>query len=148
MQNDSQRLAQTEQSWLDTVEREKARFDAELHQLTPTDRLATDAQLAGELAVMQRAEAWYASLTMTAQGLASAGYGRLAQRVSFLLNDTRTARGIIQQMIQDRATTMQTIAGIQRTSANEAVATLQDMHKAQQAAFDAMNKQWEDNFKR
>ncbi len=145
MQNDVQRLAQTEQSWLDTVEREKAKFDAAI-QLP--NRVMSDAELASALTNLQRAQSWYASLTMTAQGLASAGYGRLAQRVSFLLNDTQKAAGIVQEMIHSRAAANQAMADIQRKSAQDTFTALQDMNKARQAAYDAANKAWEANFNR
>ena len=145
MQNDAQRLAQTEQTWLDAVEREKAKVDAAL-QLP--NRLLSDAELAGALATLQQAASWYASLTATAQGLANAGYGRLAQRVSFLLGDAQKAAGIVQEMIQSRVATNKTIADIQRKSADDTLAALQDMNASQQAAFDAMNQQWRDMFNR
>ncbi len=145
MQNDAQRLAQTEQTWLDAVEREKAKFDAAV-QLP--NRPLSDAELAAALANLQRAASWYASLTTTAQGLANAGYGRLAQRVSFLLGDAQKAAGIVQEIIQSRVATNQNIADIQRKSAEDTLSALQDMNKAQQAAFDAMNQQWLDTFNR
>lgn len=138
-------LAEVEQTWLDTLEREAAKVHLE-SAFSPC-RVATPAEIGVVVAEAQRMETWYASLLPVAQKLAAQGHGRLLARVNYYLADMHKTRGIYEKMQQDARASQAAATDYVTKSDAETMAGYTALHDKQQAVFDESNANWEKGFK-
>jgi hypothetical protein len=159
--------AQTEQEWLDALDRESPKFMRELTAMLPAGRAATVAELQAAVDYAHRVEDQALSIKPTASALSALGFDRLARRVDEELARIRTSRETCENMLLDRIAAQQAAFGAQpapvpaarvdppawqvaadaeRKRRQAEFDAWMTKHKQQEAEHDAQFQAWSDRF--
>lgn len=137
-----------EQLYFPKLEEQNKRSISEIETFTANVRncAATSQEITEFINRLKEYEKYFLSYEQLAQYLSKAGRPQISKRLNEILNDTRGAIQIFQQMYQNTLNSEKSIFQIQRDVQQYGFNVMKQVTENRQEVFDEANKRWHDVF--